>query len=64
MEFVAAGWLVYREVVETLSNYKKSYFWRYRNPTCGDSTESNQIEKGSCTSSTCLTKEGRKGRVI
>ena len=37
--------LVYREVVETLSNYKKSYFWRYGNLACGDSTGSNRIEK-------------------
>ena len=36
--------LVYREVVETLSNYKKSYFWRYGNPICGDATRCNRIE--------------------
>ena len=43
MEFVAASWC--REVVETLSNYKKPYSWQYANPTCGDSIESNWIEK-------------------
>ena len=43
MEFVAARWC--REVVETLSNYKKPYSWQYANPTCGDSIESNWIEK-------------------
>ena len=37
--------LVYREVVETLSNYKKSYFWWYWNPACSDSTRSNRIGK-------------------
>ena len=37
--------LVYQEVVEALSNYKKSYFWWYVNPACGDSTGSKWIEK-------------------
>ena len=38
--------LVYKEVVEALSNYKKYYFWWYGNLACGDATGSNQIEKG------------------
>ena len=33
------------EVVEARSNDKKSYLWWFRNPACGDSTESNRIEK-------------------
>ena len=37
--------LVYKEVVEAISNYKKSYFWWFENPACGDSTGSNRIEK-------------------
>ena len=37
--------LLYKEVVEVRSNYKKSYFWWFGNPTCGDSTGSKQIEK-------------------
>ena len=37
--------LVYKEVVEVQSNYKKSYFWWFENPTCGDSAGRNQIEK-------------------
>ena len=37
--------LVHKEVVEALSNYKKSYFWWYVNPACGDSTGSKWIEK-------------------
>ena len=37
--------LVYKEVVEALSNYKKYYFWWYGNLDCGDATGSNQIEK-------------------
>ena len=37
--------LVYKEVVEALSNCKKSYFWWYGNPACVDSTGSNRIEK-------------------
>ena len=37
--------LVYKEMVEALSNYKKSNFWRFGNSACGDSTESKRIEK-------------------
>ena len=37
--------LVYKEVAEALSNYKKSYLWRFGNIACGDSTGSNCIEK-------------------
>ena len=37
--------LVYKEVVEALSNYKKSNFWWFGNPACGYSTGSSQIEK-------------------
>ena len=36
---------MYKEVVEALSDYEKSNFWWFRNPACGDSTGSNQIEK-------------------
>ena len=36
---------VYKEVVEVRSNYKKSSFWWFGNPACGDSTGSNWIEK-------------------
>ena len=37
--------LVYKEVVEVRSNNKKSWFWRFGNPTCGDLSGSNRIEK-------------------
>ena len=37
--------LVYKEVVEVQSNYKKSYFWWFENPSCDDSAGRNQIEK-------------------
>ena len=37
--------LIYKEVVEALSNYEKSNFWLFRNPAGGDSTGSNRIEK-------------------
>ena len=37
--------LVYKEVVEVRSNYKKSYFLGFGNPTCGDSSGSNSTEK-------------------
>ena len=37
--------LVYKEVVKTRLNYKRSYFWSFGNPACGDSTGSNWIEK-------------------
>ena len=37
--------MVYREVAEARSNYKKPYLWWFRNPACGDSTGSNRIEK-------------------
>ena len=49
-----AGWqvhgirsrrIVYKEVVEVLSDYKKSYFWWFENPAFSDSTGSNRIEK-------------------
>ena len=38
MEFVAEGWCIQ-------SNYKRSYLWLFKNPACGDLTESNRIEK-------------------
>ena len=37
--------VVYSELVEVWSNYKKSYLWWFRNPACGYSTGSKQIEK-------------------
>ena len=36
-----SGWGSIRKSI----SYKKSYFWWYGNPTCGDSTGSNQIAK-------------------
>ena len=36
--------LVYIDIVKAWSDYKKSYFWWFRNPTYGDSTGRNQIE--------------------
>ena len=38
--------LLYSEEAEAQSNYKKPYFWWFRNLACGDSTGSNRIEKG------------------
>ena len=37
--------LVYKDVVEARSSYKKSYFWWFGNPPCGDSSGSNWIDK-------------------
>ena len=37
--------MVYIEQFEAQSSYKKSYLWWFRNPTWGDLTGSNQIEK-------------------
>ena len=37
--------LLYREVGEVRSNYKKSYFWLFGNPARGELTGSNQNEK-------------------
>ena len=37
--------LVYSEVLETRSNYKKCYLWWFRNPACCNLTGSNRIEK-------------------
>ena len=37
--------LVYKELVEVQTNYKKSYFWWFGNPACGDSGGRNQTEK-------------------
>ena len=45
MHWIWSRGLAYSEVVETRSNYKKSYLWWFRNPACDDSTRSNQIEK-------------------
>ena len=36
--------LVYSEVVQTRSNYKKSYLWRFRNPACDGLIGSDRIE--------------------
>ena len=36
--------LMYKEVVEALSKYKKSNFWCFRNSACGDLTGSYRIE--------------------
>ena len=45
MHGICSCMLVYREVVETLSSNKKSNFWSFGNPACGDSTGSNRTEK-------------------
>ena len=37
--------LVHKEVVEAISDYKKSYLWRCRNIAYRDSTGSSRIEK-------------------
>ena len=37
--------LVCKDVVEARSSYKKSYFWWFGNPACGDSSGSNWIDK-------------------
>ena len=37
--------LLYREVVEVRSNYKKPYFWSFGNPPRGELTGSNQNKK-------------------
>ena len=37
--------LVYKKVAEARSNYKRSYFWWFEIPACGNSTEIDQIEK-------------------
>ena len=44
--------LVYKEVVEVLSDYKKSFFWGFGNPACEDSTGSNPISSTICRHST------------
>ena len=36
---------VHKKVVEDSSSYKRSYLWCFRNPACGDLTESNETEK-------------------
>ena len=37
--------VVYKEVIEALLNYKKSYFWWFWNLACGDSTRSSRTDK-------------------
>ena len=40
------GWrLVCKEVVEAVLNYKKSCFWSYGNPACGDSNGTTGLKK-------------------
>ena len=56
--------LVYNEVVEVRSNYKKSYLWWFRNSTCGYSTRSKRIEKEQVGASPGIfCGEGRGGVV-
>ena len=45
MHGIGSRQLVYQEVVEVWSNYKKSYFWWFGDPACGDSAGSKWIEK-------------------
>ena len=52
--------LLYKDVVEVRSNYKKFYFWWFGNPACGKSTGSNQIEKDQGCVSARLVR-GKKG---
>ena len=57
--------LVYKEVVETCSDYKKSYLWRFRNIACGGSTGSNRIKKDRvCVSRGLVWERGRRGGVL
>ena len=53
--------LVYKEVVEVRSNYKKSYFWWFGNPTCGGSAGRNQIEKDIVYLLNLFEGMGKKG---
>ena len=45
VHWIGSHKLVYKEMVEVRSNYKKSYFWWFGNPTCGDTAERTQIGK-------------------
>ena len=56
--------LVYGEVVEARSNYKLFSLWWFRNPTCGDSTGSNQIEKDWVGGPPGLVWRKREGEVV
>ena len=57
--------LVYKEVVEVRSNYKKSYFWWFGILAFGDSAGSNQIEKDKFTYLIDLFEGmGKKGTAI
>ena len=52
--------LVYKEVAEVQSNYKKSYFWWFWNPPSGDSDGTNQTEKDKVAYLLDLSEEMRK----
>ena len=61
MHGICSHRLVYREVVETQSNYKKSYLWWFRYPACGDATGSNWIKKDKfCVSPGLVCGKGEK----
>ena len=55
--------VVYKEVVEVQSNYKKPYFWWFGNPFYGDSAGSNRIRKDKVVYLLDLFQGmGKKGR--
>ena len=54
--------LVYREVVEALSNYKKSYLWLFRIIACDDPTGVTRLKKTKFVYHLDLFREmGEKG---
>ena len=62
---IGSSRLVNKEVVKVWSNYKKSYFWWFWNPACGDSAGSNRIEKDKVVYLIDLFEgKGRRGSVI
>ena len=62
MEFLAAGWCTGKWL--RLFQNKKSYFWWYGNPACGDFTGSNQIKKDqACVSPGPVWGMRREGSV-
>ena len=56
--------LLYKKVIEARSNYKKSYFWWFGNPACGESTGSNKMKKiqGRVSAGLVWGKRGENGK--
>ena len=57
--------LLYKDIIKSRLNFKKSVLWLVRNISCGDSTGTNQIEKDRVrVPPVMFWKVGRRGGAI